>query len=213
VPPLAAAETSLRAALERRAASAKLPPEEERPPAPGARPSSSLRTAERVHGQRGGGDQERPSSTEPSEVLVRISMHAGGESLSYIYEFVARFAKDRYRRVVAESVGLAAFELLENGFCYSSISSPVVLELVEQGPWVIVRVSNNAIAARTGLLREQVAKLAQDAQATYLDQVQRSVGNGARARLGLARVAHEGGMRLDLNISGDRVVVSAYCKS
>lgn len=144
-------------------------------------------------------------------MLLRVSVHAGGESLTYIHEFVGHFAKERYRGSVAESVDLAAFELLGNGISYGSVSSPVILEIAEQKPWVLVRVSNDAIGARTRRLLEQIARLTRDAQGTYVDQVQRSVASaGGRALLGLARVAHEGGMKIDARVTGDRVLVTAY---
>jgi hypothetical protein len=149
----------------------------------------------------------------PINVLVRISTRAGGESLTYIQEFVSHYARERYRAVVAESLRLAAFELLENGIAYGSISSPVVLEMGEQDPWVLVRVSNDAIEARTSRLVALVEKLTADPQATYLDQVRRSVGSPGRALLGLARVAHEGGMKLDAKTTGGQVVVTAYRRS
>jgi hypothetical protein len=146
-------------------------------------------------------------------VLVRISTRAGDESLTYVHEFVSHYATERYRAAVAESIRLAAFELLENGIAYASISSPVVIELGEQDPWVLVRVSNDAIEARASRLTALVEKLTADPQATYLEQVRRSVGTPGRALLGLARVAHEGGMKLDAKTTDGRVVVTAYRRS
>jgi hypothetical protein len=159
------------------------------------------------------GSEPSIALTGPMNVLVRISTRAGDESLTYVHEFISHYAGQRYRQAVAESVRLAAFELLENGIAYGSISSPVVIELAEQGPWVLLRVSNDAIEARAGRLKAQLDKLSADAQATYLDQVRRSVGSPGRALLGLARVAHEGGMRLDAETTNGRVVVTAYRRS
>lgn len=181
-------------------------PKRSTPPPPQPPPSRQLFASRRTLG-----NEAAPDFEGPADILLRVSVHAGGESLTYIHEFVGHYAKERYRGSVAESVDLAAFELLGNGISYGSVSSPVILEIAEQKPWVLIRVSNDAIGARTRRLLEQVARLTRDAQGTYVDQVQRSVASaGGRALLGLARVAHEGGMKIDARVTGDRVLVTAY---
>jgi hypothetical protein len=142
--------------------------------------------------------------------VLRIVVRAGEEAIPEFNEFIRRYTLRRYRRAVAESVVLAAFELLENGVAYGSVSSPVIFELGEQGTWTFVRVQNMAIAARSGRLIKLLSALSADAKAVYDGEIQRSVRGPTRGQLGLARVAHEAAMQIWADVDQDRVIVTAY---
>jgi hypothetical protein len=51
-----------------------------------------------------------------------------------------------------------------------------------------------------------------NSEQTLTDEMRRSVMGGPRPMLGLARVAHEAGMGLDIGIEGRRVTVTAFCR-
>src|ERR1700728_3029122 len=77
----------------------------------GAAPSSGAAVAARS-------DPENTADPRPdfeaADALLRISVFGGEDTLLHVNEFIRRYAKDRYRVIVADSVALAAFELLEN---------------------------------------------------------------------------------------------------
>jgi hypothetical protein len=144
---------------------------------------------------------------------LHIVVSAGHESLSWYNEFIQRYVQTRYRASIAESVSIASMELLENGVAYASMFLPIVFELFEQEPFVVVRVANGAIGARSSRLLELVGALSKDSKAVYDGQLQKGVRGAPRVSLGLARVAHEAGMRLDAKVEGNRVMVTAYRKT
>jgi hypothetical protein len=166
-------------------------------------PSSSLRAA-----------LEARQTPSPSTAwVIRISARPGEDSVSYVHEFVSKYAHDRYRAAVAASMSLATFELFMNGVTYGTANADVVLEVGEAGSEVLVRVTNGAIHARIKRLVELVSKLDADARGTYEDQLQKSLLTPGRALLGLARIAHEGGMKLRATVlHGETVTVTASCR-
>jgi hypothetical protein len=75
---------------------------------------------------------------------------------------------------------------------------------------VQIEVVNDAVAARIGLLRQMVERLHSDPEQTYLAEMERYIsGRMSRASLGLARVTHEVGMAIDLQIDEPHVKVIA----
>jgi hypothetical protein len=134
----------------------------------------------------------------------------GSSTLESTQSFLAAYTADRLPSAVAQRVSLAAYELLSNAMNYASLSSDVVLEIVHHGERTIVRTANDAIAARIAMLREQVDKIDADSEGAFVQELKRSMkGSHTRAMLGLARVAFEVGMKLDLEIVGQRVRVNA----
>jgi len=88
-----------------------------------------------------------------------------------------------------------------------------VIELIESENLVGVRVTNDAISARISMLTEHLLKLKNNAEQTYLEELRRSVTGGIpRPMLGLARVAHEVGLTLDVQVEERRVSVTAQCR-
>jgi anti-sigma regulatory factor (Ser/Thr protein kinase) len=143
-------------------------------------------------------------------VLVRIVCSPGGDALEATHQFIERYSQSRFANQIAQRVSLATYELLANAFNFGLLSADVTIELLSSDTRIEVRVTNDAIAARISMLTAHLEKLKHDAGATMLDEMRRSVGGlGARAMLGLARVAHEATFDLSLAVDGRRVTVSA----
>jgi hypothetical protein len=157
------------------------------------------------------GEQRTLSGTAPVEqVLVRLMFAPGSSTLESTHSFLAAYTADRLPAAVAQRVSLAAYELLSNAMNYASLSSDVVLEIVQYPDRTMVRTANDAIAARIAMLREQVDKIRSDSEGAFVQELKRSLKGGhMRAMLGLARVAFEVGLTLDFEVSGQRVRVSA----
>jgi hypothetical protein len=102
---------------------------------------------------------------------------------------------------------------LSNALNFGSVSSDIVIELIESDNMVGVRVANDAIAARVAMLTEHLVKLKTNAEQTFLEELRRSVTGGIpRPMLGLARVAHEAALTLDLQVQERRISVTAQCR-
>jgi hypothetical protein len=151
------------------------------------------------------------SGTTPAEqVLVRLMFSPGSSTLESTHAFLTAYTADRLPAAAAQRVSLAAYELLSNAMNYASLSSDVVLEIVQNADRTIVRTANDAIGARIAMLREQVDKIRSDSEGAFVQELKRSMKGGhTRAMLGLARIAFEVGLKLDLDITGQRVRVSA----
>lgn len=145
--------------------------------------------------------------------LVRVLCTAGSGALEYIHAFVSAYASDRFRGAVAQRLSVGAYELLSNALNFGSVSSDIVLELIESDSIVGVRVSNEAIQARISMLTEHLLRLRTNAEQTFMEELRRSVTGGIpRPMLGLARVTHEVGLTLDLHVQDRRISVTAQCR-
>jgi hypothetical protein len=145
--------------------------------------------------------------------LIRVLCNAGSGALEYTHAFVTAYSADHFRGAVAQRLSVGAYELLSNALNFGSVSSDIVLELIESEAIVGVRVSNEAIQARISMLSEHLLKLRTNAEQTFLDELRRSVTGGIpRPMLGLARVTHEVGLTLDLQVQDRRVSVTAQCR-
>ena len=130
--------------------------------------------------------------------------------LEQTHKYIADYARKRYLPTVAQSIGVGAYELLSNAYDYGSVSSEIVLELVEEVSSIAIRVTNESISARITMLQQHMKRLSAGAESTYMEEMRHSLAGGtSRAMLGLARVAHEAGLALDLQVDDRRVTVSA----
>ncbi|HTA89284.1 MAG TPA: hypothetical protein VK745_06905 [Polyangiaceae bacterium] len=145
--------------------------------------------------------------------LVRILCTAGSGALEYIHAFVTAYSVDHFRGAVAQRLSVGAYELLSNALNFGSVSSDIVLELIESDSVVGVRVSNEAIPARISMLTEHLLRLRTNAEQTFMEELRRSVTGGIpRPMLGLARVTHEVGLTLELHVQDRRISVTAQCR-
>jgi hypothetical protein len=160
-----------------------------------------------------GSSMSRDSANPTGRSLVRVLCNAGSGALEYTHAFVTAYAADHFRGAVAQRLSVGAYELLSNALNFGSVSSDIVLELIESENIVSVRVSNEAIQARISMLTEHLLKLRSNAEQTFLEELRRSVTGGIpRPMLGLARVTHEAGLTLELQVQDRLVAVTAQCR-
>ena len=174
-------------------------------------PSSSSRLAVAASTQ--GPARPGEGGVLSGRTLVRVICTAGSGALEYTHAFVSAYTADHLRGAVAQRLSVGAYELLANALNFGSVSSDIVIELIESETMVGVRVTNDAIAARISMLTEHLLKLKTNAEQTYLEELRRSVTGGIpRPMLGLARVSHEAGLALDLQVQERRIAVTAQCR-
>ena len=174
-------------------------------------PSSSSRLAVAA----GASGVQRPGdgAVLTGRTLFRVICTSGSGALEYTHAFINAYTADHLRGAVAQRLSVGAYELLSNALNFGSISSDIVIELIESDSMVGVRVSNDAIAARISMLTEHLLKLKTNAEQTFLEELRRSVTGGIpRPMLGLARVSHEVGLTLDLQVNERRISVTAQCR-
>jgi hypothetical protein len=178
------------------------------PPAPAPSSSSRLATASNV-----GGPSRSETGFLTGRTLMRVICTAGSGALEYTHAFVTAYTADHLRGAVAQRLSVGAYELLSNALNFGSVSSDIVIELIESEAMVGIRVANDAIAARISMLSEHLLKLKNNAEQTFLEELRRSVTGGIpRPMLGLARVTHEVGLTLDLQVQERRISVTAQCR-
>lgn len=174
-------------------------------------PSSSSRLA--VAGSSGATLRPGPSTALTGRTLMRVICTAGSGALEYTHAFVTAYTADHLRGAVAQRLSVGAYELLSNALNFGSVSSDIVIELIESETMVGVRVANDAIAARISMLTEHLLRLKTNAEQTFMEELRRSVTGGIpRPMLGLARVTHEVGLTLDLQVDERRIAVTAQCR-
>jgi len=173
----------------------------------------SRSTAKSGPGSGGGSPSSRDGGNLVGRSLIRVLCNAGSGALEYTHAFVTAYSADHFRGAVAQRLSVGAYELLSNALNFGSVSSDIILELIESENIVGVRVSNEAIQARISMLTEHLLKLRTNAEQTFLEELRRSVTGGIpRPMLGLARVTHEVGLTLDLQVQDRRVSVTAQCR-
>lgn len=178
------------------------------PARPTPRPTQQSQQLPRVQAPTQRTTQEWRTAKE--EVLVRLMFTPGSSPLEATHTFLNAYLAERVAPAAAQRVCLAAYELLANATNYATLGSDVVLEIVERIGKVSVRASNKTIPARVQMLRQQLERIQGSAEETFVSELKRSMTGGtARPMLGLARIAHEGGLALELDTSGDRVTVTA----
>ena len=174
-------------------------------------PSSASRLA--VAASFGGAARPGDGAVLTGRTLLRVVCTAGSGALEYTHAFITAYTADHLRGAVAQRLSVGAYELLSNALNFGSVSSDIVVELIESDNMVGVRVANDAIAARISMLTEHLLKLKTNAEQTFLEELRRSVTGGIpRPMLGLARVSHEVGLTLDLQVHDRRVSVTAQCR-
>lgn len=160
-------------------------------------------------------DRSRPPTSSEwrgarEDVLVRLMFTPGSSPLEATHTFLNAYLAERMPPAAAQRACLAAYELLSNATSFATLGSDVVLELVQRSGRVCVRAANNTIPARVAMLRQQLEKIQNDPEETFVSELKKSMGGGmGRPMLGLARIAHEVGLSLELETSGDRVTVTA----
>lgn len=158
---------------------------------------------------------ERPFDTKASDSrqLVRILLTAGSDMLESAHDFLSAYLMRRLSPQVAQRMSVAAYELVANALSYGAINEDIAVEIWRSADHIAIRVSNQTIGARISMLNDLLRKLRTDADATLVSELRRSVGGGSRPMLGLSRVMHEVGLRLDVDVEGTRLTITASGRS
>lgn len=146
-----------------------------------------------------------------SETLIQLNTQATPEITDPLRELVIVLARSRFTPTVAQRLGLATHELVENAILYGSLGSELgyTLSFEPRSRTVSVRVSNAAVASRASALAATVQHLSTVPPKEAFEAGLRASAASGRAKLGLARIAHEAGMTLRADYAADRVVVTA----
>jgi hypothetical protein len=140
--------------------------------------------------------------------LVLIRCTPGSDVPEATHAYLTAYANARFGSRAAERLGVAAYELFANAMSYGTLSD-VCLELLETSRGGAVRVANTTTPARLGMLKAHLDKLERDGQSVLANEMRRFAGGGPRPMLGLARIRHEVGMTLDVDVASERVTILA----
>jgi hypothetical protein len=146
------------------------------------------------------------ATSDVGTTLILIRCAPGSDVLEPTHSYVMAYASAHFGARMAERLGVAAYELFANAMSYGTLSD-VCLELIDTGSGGAVRVSNTTTQARISMLRGHLDKVDKDGAGTMAQEVRRFAGGGPRPMLGLARVKHEVGMQLDVDVTDDRVTI------
>ena len=69
---------------------------------------------------------------------MRVICTAGSSALEYTHAFISAYTADHLRGAVAQRLSVGAYELLSNALNFGSVSSDIVLELIEAGKRIIL---------------------------------------------------------------------------
>jgi anti-sigma regulatory factor (Ser/Thr protein kinase) len=144
-----------------------------------------------------------------SRQLLRIVLTAGGDMLESAHAFLSSYLQRRFPSQLAARMSVAVYELTSNALSYGSMNQDVLVELWIRPDSVAIRTSNQTSAARVAMLSDHLAKLRTQGEGALEEQMRRSVAGGPRLMLGLSRVMHEVGLKLDVDVEGTRVTVTA----
>ena len=105
---------------------------------------------------------------------------------------------------------MTIYELYSNALRYGTVSGEVRLELHKCEGGVRVITVNHATEGHIWRLSQHVRRLQRNAAVVYDKELSQLSDEAPRSpMLGLVRVAHEAGLKLELHVQGDRVAVSA----
>lgn len=183
------------------------------PPAWGSHSSGSFRSpvSEREPAAGAARAQAAPAQAAlaPGKTVVQILCSSASNLLEPTHAYLTAYCTGRFGTRSTERLSVAIYELIANAMAYGSLGD-VIVEILEGTLSPGVRVTNTTTLARIGMLNAHVAKVRADAGKTLLDEMKRSGAGTVRPMLGLARVVHEAGCHLDVTITGQNVVVTAF---
>lgn len=156
------------------------------------------------------------SATEAAQTLLSLQCSTNWEAIEAFRQFVDVYARDRFTSQVAERIGTATQELLENAANYCSITSSISYELrhLPRSQRLEIVVSNDSVPRRIEALMRRIDEMRARAPQEVYEAALRSASSAlsVRAMLGLARVRFEAEMELSVVIDGSRVTVVARGK-
>jgi hypothetical protein len=145
--------------------------------------------------------------------LISIGSPADPALLEPTYAYLSAYTAFCLPPRLAERLNVAIYELYSNALRYGSAASEVRIELERSGSGAALRVSNHAEPAQLERLNAQLGRVQADASAAFATEMDRFAGaSQPPPMLGLVRVAHEAGLKLELSQDGERVEVSLVCE-
>ena len=154
------------------------------------------------------------SFTDPAPALISIGSPADPALLEPTYAYLSAYCNSCLAPRVAQRLNVAIYELYANALRYGSPDGEVRLELFRTQSGARLTVSNLAPIEQRQRLEQQVARVQHDPEAAFSAEMDRfTVGSGAPPMLGVVRVAHESGLKVELQLQGDSVRVSTVCEA
>jgi hypothetical protein len=154
------------------------------------------------------------SVAEAALPMVSIGCPADAALLEPTYSYLSAYCSAAFAPTLAERLNVAIYELLCNALTYGSAAGEVRFELHRCGQGARLTVANHADANQRARLERQVERVQQDARAVFSSEMERfNSGSSQPSMLGIVRVAHESRLAVELQVSGDRVLVSTECTS
>jgi hypothetical protein len=154
------------------------------------------------------------SFTHAAPALTSIGSPADAALLEPTYAYLSAYCNSCLDPRVAQRINVAIYELYANALRYGSPGGEVRLELFKTRSGARLTVSNLAPVEQRERLELQVARVQHNPEAAFSAEMDRfTVGSGAPPMLGVVRVAHESGLKVGLQLEGDRVCVSTVCEA
>jgi signal transduction histidine kinase len=170
--------------------------------------------------QRGSGVRARaervPSATQlavKESPQLSIAMPASEAMLEPTYAYLSAYCFALFGPTVALRLNVAVYELLANALRHGAPGSEARVELTRLGQGVALVVHNRAEPAELARLQQQIERVQSDPGAAFANEMDRFVGaSQPPPMLGIVRVAHEAGLRLELSIDQSDVRISTWCR-
>jgi len=154
-----------------------------------------------------------PSSNRTNEsLLVRVLSLPNHKIIDPLRELATAVVQARYTSIVAQHVGLAANELVENAVLYGTLDAEVdfALSFDPSVKHLCVRVANSTLPSRAVVVKGLIEKMRSGGARQAVEEGLRSASRGVgRSQLGLARVMYEASMELSVEVVAARVTVTA----
>jgi hypothetical protein len=134
--------------------------------------------------------------------------------INVMRQFVSSFYHAALGRRGSDMLAMATHELLENALRYSAeegATFSIEVEHATEVDRVTIRIENRAHPSHIQPLREVMARMdeAADPMAHYLTLMHETALRSEGSGLGLARLRAEAGMRLSVELDGNRVCIIA----
>jgi hypothetical protein len=154
------------------------------------------------------------SFSEGAPALISIGSPADPALLEPTYAYLSAYCNACLEPQVAQRLNVAIYELYANALHYGSAGAEVRLELHKTRSGARLTVSNPATVEQRQKLELQIARVQRDPEAAFSAEMDRfTVGSGTPSMLGVVRVAHESGLKMELRLEGDSVCISTVCEA
>ena len=175
------------------------------------------------HAQRGSGVRaraERAPSSPPisfaeaaAPALISIGSPADAELLEPTYAYLSAYCNACLPAPLAQRLNVAIYELLANALNYGAPSTEVRFELYKTRAGARVTIFNDAQPEQRQRLQQQISRVEHDPEGAFSAEMDRFAGGSVTPpMLGIVRIAHESGLKMELGLDGDRVRISTICE-